>query len=113
MAVPVLDNGSLDSSDCLTIRREVKRPMNEVKDPTMRGVMRVNPKKPWLAAVLGILFLGLGLFYVGKWGYGILLLIVGIIVSVFTAGLAAPIFWIISAVWAYYAAKSYNERAGY
>jgi predicted lipid-binding transport protein (Tim44 family) len=79
----------------------------------MQGYMRVEPKKPWRAALLGLIFLGLGLFYVGKWGYGILLIIVGVIVSVFTAGLAAPIFWIISIVWSYTAAKSYNRQAGY
>lgn len=51
--------------------------------------------------------------YVGKWLAGIGLLAVGVVVSVLTGGLAAPVFWIISVVWAYSAAKTYNRQAGY
>jgi TM2 domain-containing membrane protein YozV len=70
-------------------------------------------KSPVLAAILGLLIVGVGLFYVGKWWAGLGLIIATIIGSVFTGFLLAPVFWIISAVWSYMAAKDYNRRAGY
>jgi signal peptidase I len=89
------------------------QPTAQQTQQPMQGYMRVDRKKPWLAALLGLIFVGLGLFYLGKWLYGILLIIVTIILSVVTGFLAAPVFWIISVVWSYYAAKSYNSKAGY
>jgi signal peptidase I len=79
----------------------------------MQGYKRVERKKPWLAALIGILVVGFGHFYLGEWLKGILLIIVTIIISILTAFIAAPIFWIISCVWAYYDAKAYNRKAGY
>lgn len=74
---------------------------------------RPSRKSPALAAILGLCIVGLGLMYVGKWWAAIGLIIVAIIFSLLTAFLAAPLFWIISAVWSYMAAKDYNRRAGY
>jgi TM2 domain-containing membrane protein YozV len=91
----------------------VVTPTQEVQQPPMQGYMRVERKKPWLAALLGILVVGFGHFYLGKWLKGIALIIIAIIASVATGFLAAPIFWVISCVWAYYDAKAYNRQAGY
>jgi len=83
--------------------------------------MAKGRKNPYLAALLGVLIVGSGLMYVGKWAEGIALLCISVIVSVFTAVvtgkwfagiLRALIFWIISAYWAYKAAQDYN-RTGY
>jgi len=75
--------------------------------------MHVERKKPWLAALLGILIVGFGHFYLGMWLKGIGLIVLAVIVSLLTAFLGAPVIWIISCVWAYYDAKSYNRKAGY
>lgn len=75
--------------------------------------LHVERKKPWLAALLGILIVGFGHFYLGMWLKGIGLIVLAIIVSLLTAFLGAPIIWIISCVWAYFDAKSYNRKAGY
>jgi TM2 domain-containing membrane protein YozV len=78
----------------------------------MQGDTRVEPKSPRRAALLGLIF-GVGHMYLGEWAKGILLLVVAIVVSVLTRFAAAPIFWIISPIWAYYDAKAYNRKAGY
>jgi len=70
-------------------------------------------KDPREAAVLGIIFVGLGHFYLGMWLKGIALILVTVIVTAVTSIFVAPVFWIISSVWAYYDAKSYNREAGY
>ena len=72
-----------------------------------------DPKSPSHAALLGILFVGLGHFYLGMWGKGIGLILITIIATIFTTFFIAPVFWIISCVWAYYDAKSYNREWGY
>jgi TM2 domain-containing membrane protein YozV len=79
----------------------------------IEGYLRVDRKRPWLAALLGILIVGVGHMYLGMWAKGIALLVIGLIVSLVTGGILAPVFWIISCVWAYYDAKSYNRKAGY
>lgn len=73
--------------------------------------MSEQVKKPWLAALLGILIVGVGHMYLGEWGKGIGLLVIALIASVLTGGILAPVFWIISCVWAYTDAKKINERA--
>jgi len=85
---------------------------NELQKPVFRGY-QPSRKSPILAAILGLLIVGVGLMYVGKWWAAIGLIIVTVIISALTGFLAAPIFWIISAVWSYTAAKDYNRRAGY
>ena len=66
-------------------------------------------KKPWLAALLGILIVGVGHMYLGEWGKGIGLLVLALILSAITGGILAPVFWIVSCVWAYTDAKKLNE----
>ena len=80
---------------------------------TALGYVKVQPKKPWLAALLGILIVGAGHMYLGKWAKGIALLIVGVILSILTGGILAPFIWIISCIWAYTDAKKFNAAAGY
>ena len=67
-------------------------------------------KKPWVAALLGILVVGVGHMYLGEWGKGIGILVVALILSAITGGLLAPVLWIVSCVWAYSDAKKINER---
>ena len=74
---------------------------------------QADRKSPWEAAILGILMVGLGHFYLRMWSKGIALILVTIFVAILTSFLVAPVFWIISGVWAYYDAKSYNREAGY
>lgn len=87
--------------------------MNGNITPQMTGYLKVSPKRPWLAALLGILVVGFGHFYLGKWLKGIGLIVVAIIGSLLTGFLLAPVFWIVSCVWAYTDAKAYNRAAGY
>lgn len=68
-----------------------------------------NQKNPGVAAVLGFLFGGFGLFYVSV-GQGIAALAVLILGSLVTGGVAAPILWIGCAIWGYVAANNYNEQ---
>jgi TM2 domain-containing membrane protein YozV len=75
--------------------------------------MRVGRKSPGLAALLGILVVGLGHFYLGKWLKGLGLMVVAVIGSLLTGFILAPVFWIFSCAWAYYDAKDYNRKAGY
>jgi TM2 domain-containing membrane protein YozV len=74
--------------------------MSEEKLPGMKRV--------WLAALLGILIVGVGHMYLGEWGKGIGILIVALILSAATGGILAPVMWIISCVWAYSDAKKLN-----
>ena len=67
-------------------------------------------KKPWLAALLGILIVGVGHMYLGEWGKGIGILVVALILSAITGGILAPVMWIVSCLWAYSDAKKHNER---
>jgi len=91
-----------------------EQPIQDMATPSpMQGYVKVQPKKPGLAALLGILIVGAGHMYLGKWAKGIALLIVGIIISVVTGGIAAPFIWIISCIWAYTDAKKFNAAAGY
>lgn len=68
-----------------------------------------NEKNPVLAAILGFVFGGFGLFYISV-GQGIAALAVLFIGGIFTAGAAMPIIWIGCAVWGYNAAIKYNEQ---
>jgi TM2 domain-containing membrane protein YozV len=70
-------------------------------------------KSPILPAILGIIIVGFGHFYLRKWVTGILLIVVTGIFVLLTTVLVAPVFWIISGVWAYYDAKNYNREAGF
>ena len=65
-------------------------------------------KRPWLAALLGILVVGVGHMYLGEWGKGIGLLVISLILSVITGGLLAPVMWVVSCLWAYSDAKKLN-----
>ena len=83
----------------------------ETKSPF--GDIRPKRKSPGLAAILGILFVGLGHAYLGMWGKAIGLFVIAIIASLLTAGILAPVFWIVSCVWAYTSAKELNRLNGY
>ena len=83
----------------------------EIKHPF--GDIRPNRKSPGLAALLGLLIVGLGHMYLGMWGKGLGLLVIGVIISIVTFGFAAPIVWIVSCVWAYSDAKEMNRLNGY
>jgi predicted lipid-binding transport protein (Tim44 family) len=95
--------------------KQPQQPMQGYQQPQqpMQGYMQVGRKKPWLAALLGILIVGLGHMYLGMWAKGIGLLVIGVIATLITGGLLGPVFWIISCVWAYFDAKNYNRKAGY
>jgi TM2 domain-containing membrane protein YozV len=71
----------------------------------------IKLKKPWLAALLGLLVVGFGHFYLGMWGKGLGLLVISFILSAITGGILAPVMWIVSCVWAYTDAKKYNVHA--
>jgi hypothetical protein len=73
---------------------------------------RFDRKDPREAAILGLLIVGVGHFYLGMWLKGIALILVTVIVTILTSLLVAPFFWVISGVWAYYDAKSYDREAG-
>jgi predicted lipid-binding transport protein (Tim44 family) len=90
-----------------------QQPQAQQPQQQMQGYLQVGRKKPWLAALLGILIVGVGHMYLGMWAKGIGILVIGIIVSVATGAILAPVVWIISCVWAYYDAKAYNRKAGY
>lgn len=67
-------------------------------------------KDPVLAAVLGFLFGGFGLFYVSI-GQGFAALVVLITISLCTGGVGTIPMWIGCAAWGYLAAENYNKNA--
>ena len=67
-----------------------------------------DPKSPSDAALLGLFLIGFGHFYLGKWGKGIVLILATFIAALATTIYIGLIFALISCVWAYYDAKSYN-----
>lgn len=73
--------------------------------------MYPSRKDPALAAILGFLFGGFGLFYISA-GQGFAALAVLIVGSLITGGFGAPLLWLGCAVWGYLAAKNHNERHG-
>ena len=70
-------------------------------------------KNPTDAFILGLLVVGLGHIYLGKWGKGLALFLITVVATLFITIYLAPVFWIISCVSAYYDAKSYNRGWGY
>ena len=72
-----------------------------------------DSKSPSDAALLGILFVGLGYFYLAIWWKGIALIVVTVLAVWFFGIYVAPVMWIISCAGAYYDAKSYNREWGY
>jgi hypothetical protein len=68
------------------------------------------PKNVGLAVCLGLFFGPFGLFYASVTG-GIIMLVVGLLLTAVTVGLAAPFVWIACAVWAGIAASNDNSAA--
>ncbi len=68
------------------------------------------PKDPFGMAVLSLLIVGLGQIVLGQKAKGVAMLLGAIILGVLTAGLAAPVIWLIAAVDAYKVAKKLKER---
>lgn len=64
-------------------------------------------KSVGVAVLLALLFGPFGLFYASALG-GILMLIGGIVATVATSGIAAPLVWIVCPIWAGIAASNYN-----
>jgi TM2 domain-containing membrane protein YozV len=88
--------------------------MNQnIETPQTQNYVKATRKSPGLAALLGILIVGLGHAYLGMWGKAIGLFIVAIIATLLTGGLLAPVFWIVSCIWAYTSAKEMNRLNGY
>ena len=68
-------------------------------------------KDPKLAALLGFLFGGFGLFYISA-AQGVVALLILIVVGGITAGALAPIVWLGCGVWGYHAAQNFNAQQG-
>ncbi len=69
-----------------------------------------NEKSAGLAAVLGFLFGGFGLFYVSV-GQGVTALIALVVISIVTGGIGAPFMWLACGFWGYAAANKHNEQS--
>ncbi|MDI6792870.1 MAG: zinc ribbon domain-containing protein [bacterium] len=102
------------------IRQRVRQEMSPRKQPQ---------KSPWLAAVLSLVWIGLGQLYLSRYFKGLALMVLFLISSVFAASLAAlaalgkvkggvPVFvltlvagalWLYSIIDAYLTAKQINE----
>jgi zinc-ribbon domain len=77
-------------------------------------MVKGDPKSPMDAALLGFFLIGFGHFYLRMWGKGILLILLTILTAAFLrTSYIFLVFFIISPVWAYYDAKSYNREWGY
>jgi hypothetical protein len=69
----------------------------------------VPTKNMGLAIILAFVFGPLGLLYSSVMG-GVVMFFVNILVGVFTVGFGLLLTWPICAVWAYVAAKAYNDK---
>jgi TM2 domain-containing membrane protein YozV/DNA-directed RNA polymerase subunit RPC12/RpoP len=67
-----------------------------------------SPKKPWLAALLGLIFVGLGQFYLGKRRRGAWLLVMALIGFVLAGVQPLLVVWVTSPVLAFIDARGYN-----
>jgi hypothetical protein len=92
----------------LSIKRELSR----------EKIQEVQMKKPWLAAVLSFLIVGLGLGYLGKWGWAAAnffgVIAVALIVNRFSPdslSWVGPALGAASASIAFQAAKAMNQKA--
>jgi len=70
----------------------------------------VSPPTPGLMAVVSLLISGLGQIICGQVGKGLVLLVLTIVVAIGSAGMFAPVMWIIAAVDAYKVAKCRGTR---
>ena len=69
-----------------------------------------TPKDPTLACLLNLLLAGTGHIYVGRTGKGLLILALGIVLGVFTWGIAYVVLCIWAMFDAYSIAKKMNGR---
>lgn len=69
----------------------------------------MKKKEPFLAAILGFLFGGFGLFYISA-AQGLTALAVLVVVGVFTGGALVLPIWLGCAVWGYAAAVNFNKE---
>ena len=68
-----------------------------------------SPKNVGLAAGLGFFFGPLGMCYATLKG-ALIMFLVNIVIGIFTLGFGVFLTWPICAIWAYMAAKKYNEQ---
>ena len=74
-----------------------------------RVLVVASMKNPGLAIALGVFFGSLGLLYSTITG-ALVMFGVNVIAAIFTLGFGLILTWPICGVWAYVAAKKYNER---
>jgi hypothetical protein len=83
-----------------------------------RNIQEIEMKKPWLAALLSFLIVGLGLAYLGKWGWAALnffgVIAVALIVNRYSPDSLSwigPALGATSASIAFHVAKAMNQKA--
>jgi H+/Cl- antiporter ClcA len=77
--------------------------------PQPQRIVVVPTKSVGLAIFLGVFFGPVGLLYSTVLG-AIVMFVVNILVGLFTLGFGLFITWPICGIWAYVAAKAYNEK---
>ena len=75
----------------------------------LQTIIVKSPKNVGLAAGLGFFFGPLGMCYATLKG-ALIMFLVNIVIGIFTLGFGVFLTWPICAIWAYMAAKKYNEQ---
>lgn len=95
---------------------EQPQPTTQITQTIITPGYQPDRKSPVVAAILSLLIVGLGHFYIGKWWRGLAFLIaapVVLLLTIWMLGLGVIIVWIIATIDAYMQAKARNRRAGY
>ena len=74
-----------------------------------QAALLMNRKSTGMAVLLAFLFGPLGLFYASVVG-GVVMLLFGGVIIVFTAGIGAILVWPICMIWAAIATSAHNKR---
>ena len=85
----------------------MEQEQNSPQKPQM--IIVKSTKNVGLAAVLGFFFGPLGMCYATLKG-ALIMFLVNIVIGIFTLGFGVFLTWPICAIWAYMAAKKYNEQ---
>lgn len=67
-------------------------------------------RNPGVAAVVGLFFGPLGLFYAGRILAAVIMIFVSIFVAIPSAGIGLLLIWPICSIWSYLGAKAYNKK---
>lgn len=77
--------------------------------PPQTTIILGQPKSMGVTLILTILFGPLGLLYASVAG-GLILIVFGVVVGLFTLGIGAVLAWVLSIIWGMIAVRNHNAK---